>query len=210
MKKKISPNQKMLFWWGWILIVWSIYRSLFKTSLPIWFDEFIAKPMVFILPVWFYIRRVEKKDFLSRIDFYLKNISTDIMIGLGFGVLMFIIAAFTTHINFSPALIFVLFTALATAVSEEILSRGFLLKRLNESWNNILMSSFFGSILYFFLRVPILFTNERIMGTQLLVIMTVDIIFSFFVSLIFLTRKNLTAPILIHAFYSLYIYLALS
>lgn len=210
MKKKVSPNQKMLFWWGWILIVWSIYRSVFKTSLPVWFDEFIAKPAVFILPVWIYIRRIEKKNFFDRIDLHLRKSSSDLLIGFGFGVAVFIIASFTTRITFSPALLFILLTALATAISEEILSRGFLLKRLNESWNNILMSSFFGSILYFFLRVPILFTNERIVGTQLLTIMTVDIIFSFFVSLIFLTRKNLTAAILIHAFYSFYIYLTFS
>lgn len=210
MKKKASPNQKMLFWWGWILIVWSIYRSVFKTALPIWFDEFIAKPVVFILPVLLYIKKIEKKSIIDRLDFRSKNIMLDLSLGLVFGLVLFVIATSFTELNLNKNIPFIFLIAIATSVSEEILSRGFVLKRLYETWGSIFNSAFFASILYFFLRVPILFTNERITGSALLIVMFVDIVFSLFVSLVFLLRRNLVAPIFIHAFYSIYIYLLFS
>ncbi|MFA6390687.1 MAG: hypothetical protein WCX78_03025 [Patescibacteria group bacterium] len=62
-KKGTTPTQKALNLWAVILIIWAIYRTYFK--LPEWFDEFIAKPLVFVLPVFIYIRSVEKKEILS-------------------------------------------------------------------------------------------------------------------------------------------------
>ena len=60
--KKVTPTQKALNLWAVILIVWSVYRTYFK--LPEWFDEFVAKPVVFVLPVLVYIKSVEKKEIL--------------------------------------------------------------------------------------------------------------------------------------------------
>ena len=69
-KKEISSTQKALNLWAVILIIWAIYRTYFK--LPEWFDEFIAKPLVFVLPVLVYIRTVEKRNsfkFINRQKF---------------------------------------------------------------------------------------------------------------------------------------------
>jgi membrane protease YdiL (CAAX protease family) len=96
-----------------------------------------------------------------------------------------------------------MFTALATGISEEILSRGFVLKRLYEDSKNILTSSFFASILFFFLHVPILFTNIKLTGNLLLFFMVTDIILSLFNSFVFLIRKSLFLPIFIHALYNI-------
>ena len=65
MKQKTSPTQKALNVWAIVLIIWALYRAKFRTDLPIWFDEFIAKPAVFILPIYYYISRYEKKNFFS-------------------------------------------------------------------------------------------------------------------------------------------------
>ena len=59
MKSKATPTQKALNLWAVVLIVWAIYRAKFK--LPEWFDEFVAKPIVFVLPVYYYIQKIEKK-----------------------------------------------------------------------------------------------------------------------------------------------------
>ena len=63
--KTVSYTQKVLNVWAVILILWSIYRA--KLALPEWFDEFIAKPLIFILPVYLFIRKVEKGNFFSKI-----------------------------------------------------------------------------------------------------------------------------------------------
>jgi membrane protease YdiL (CAAX protease family) len=91
---------------------------------------------------------------------------------------------------------------LAAAISEEILSRGFILKRLYQDSKNKLSASFFASILYFFLHIPIIFTNPQINNNFLFLFMTIEIIFSLIISLIFIDYGLLLA-ILIHFFYSL-------
>lgn len=212
MKSKVSPTQRALNLWAIILIIWAIYRA--KLKMPEWFDEFIAKPLVFILPVYYYIKRVEKKSFFPALYIKPNSFMGDLLLGLAIGSIFFLSAIFVNLIkvkkimflqqNFTvESFIFVIILALATGISEEILSRGFVLKRLYDESKNIYTSSFFASILFFFLHVPILFTNTKITGSVLLMIMGTDMVLSLINSFIFLERKSLALPIFIHAFYNL-------
>lgn len=214
MKKTLSPVQRSLNLWAIILIVWSIYRYNFK--LPEWFDELIAKPLVFVLPVFYYIQKLEKKDFLKEIWLKTENLSEELLFGVGIGLLFLISANLGVFFKYHRFILFsnnksletiggLFFISLATGITEEILSRGFVLKRLYEDSKNILSASFFASLLFFFLHVPILFTNYKIVGNILLFIMFTDISLSLALSFIFLTRKSLIVPILIHAFYNFFI-----
>lgn len=213
-KKPVTKTQKALNLWAIILIVWAVYRTYFK--LPIWFDEFIAKPIVFILPVFFYIKKAEKTDFFKGLDIRrdTKLLVREIVIGLAIGLALFTVVVVSTLIKTGsldfltkmPAgwqLIVVILTAFATGISEEILSRGFVLKRLFEESKRMYSAAFFSSILFFFLHVPILFTNAKITGNLLLFFMATDLVLSMITGLIFLQRKSLTLPVLIHAFYNI-------
>lgn len=215
-KEKISPLQKALNLWAIILIIWSVYRANFK--LPEWFDEFIAKPLVFVLPVFYFIKKVEKRPFFESLWINKKNFIPDLLISLLIGVLFFLTAVLANFIKFKKIYFIsnfplsfnhlgIILTALMTGVSEEVLSRGFILKRLYEDSKNIFSSSFFGSILFFFLHVPILFTNLKLTGNLLLFFMVTDIVLSLFVSFAFLIRKSLFLPIFIHALYNITILL---
>lgn len=218
MKSKVSPTQRALNMWAVVMIIWAIYRA--KFHLPVWFDEFVAKPIVFILPVYWYVTHVEKTDFFEGIWFKSKQILPDLLYGLAIGGIFFASAVasnfFINHKltffnqSFNAQVFFiVVITALATSISEEILSRGFILKRLYEDSHNIITSSFFASILFFFIHVPVLFTSTKITGNLLLLIMATDLILSMINSFIFLKRKSLTLPILIHAMYNITILLVL-
>lgn len=218
MKSKSSPTQKALNVWAIILIIWAIYRAKFK--LPEWFDEFIAKPAVFILPVYFYIKRLERKAFFPSIDLKLKISRSDFLLALVIGGIFSLSAILANSIKLHKLVFFQqslsidrLFVmgavAFATAISEEILSRGFVLKRLYEESKNVYTSSFFASILFFFLHVPILFTNPNLSGNLLLMFLATDMVLSLVCSLIFLERRSLIMPIMIHAFYNLSIILFL-
>lgn len=216
MKQKTSPTQKALNLWAIILIIWAVYRANFK--MPEVFDEFIAKPLVFILPVYYYIKKIEKKKFFEALLIKPKLFLGDLLLGILIGGLFFLMAILANFLKakqlffintfFNLGHIGVIFaTTLATGISEEILSRGFILKRLYDDSKNIFTASFFASILFFFLHVPILFTNQKIIGNLLLVFMATDLILSLVNSFIFLIRKSLTLPIFIHAFYNLSILL---
>jgi len=215
-KKGISSTQRALNLWAVILIAWSIYRTYLK--LPEWFDEFIAKPLVFVLPVLIYVRSVEKKDIFSGlfINKNLKSFIKEFFISFGVGLILLFTALFSIYLRFRtiglpthfPGMYqfgLIILTALATGVTEEILSRGFVLKRLYEESKNAYSSSFFASILFFFLHVPILFANNRISGSMLLMFMATDLLLSMVNGLIMIQRKSLTVPILIHTFYNIVI-----
>lgn len=212
-KDTASPVQKALNLWAVILIVWSIYRA--KISAPEWVDEFVAKPLVFILPVYFYITRVEAKDLFSSLWLKKKKFGSDFLLALLIGFLFALAAGVSSYLKYGDLsfletllpsnfnnLLVVLSLALATGVSEEVLSRGFVLKRLYEESNNMFTSSFFASVLFFILHVPILFTNIQLTGGLLITFMATDLILSFANSFIYLQRRSLILPILIHAFYN--------
>lgn len=211
MKSKVTSTQRALNLWSIILIIWAVYRAKFK--LPVWFDEFIAKPLVFILPVYYYIKRIEKKDFFSAIDLKFKvtfsDILTTLLIGgiFSFSAILANILKYKKFVFWQQAsgenLLLLVVLALATGISEEILSRGFVLKRLYEESKNIYTSSFFASILFLFLHIPILFTNYKLTGDMLLLFLGTDLVLSLVNSFIFLQRRSLIIPILIHAFYNL-------
>jgi membrane protease YdiL (CAAX protease family) len=219
-KKGISSTQRALNLWAVILIAWSIYRTYFK--LPEWFDEFLAKPLVFVLPVLIYIRSVEKKDIFSGL-FINKNFKIfikEFLISVGVGFILLLTALISIYLRFKKVSFIghfptfdmfgmIFLTALATGITEEILSRGFVLKRLYEESKNAYSASFFASILFFFLHVPILFANNRISGNMLLMFMMTDLLLSMVNGLIMIQRKSLTVPILIHTFYNVVIALAL-
>lgn len=205
MKQKISPVQKILNLWAIILIVWAFYRA--KIQMPMWFDEFIAKPLVFILPVYYYITKREKLNFFKGIGFYPNRLAKDLVAGTFIGFIIIITVFFTSFLQNkkvilpSGQLLTLAAITLAAAISEEILSRGFVLKRLYQDSKNKFSASFLASILYFFLHIPILFTNPQLTKSILLLYMVIEIIFSFIISLIFLDYGLLIA-ILIHFFYS--------
>jgi len=219
MKSKTTPLQKALNLWAVILIVWCIYRTYFK--MPEWFDEFIAKPLVFVLPVVYYIKKVDKKNVLSSLYISLKpkKLFQDFLYAVGIGVIFFVTASLayfaksgkflSFNHNISSVNIFlIIITALATGITEEILSRGFVLKKLYEESKNPISSIFFSSILFFFLHVPILFTNAKIGGNLLLVFLATDLLLSMINGLIFIERKSLVIPIILHAFYNIIIALS--
>lgn len=220
MKKPISHTQKTLNVWAIVLILWSVYRTYFKTEMPLWFDEFIAKPAIFLIPVHYFITHIEKKKFLEGVDLTLKHFRADFVIGLGSG-LLFLISGITAYVMrhsswpqildiFTPEIfLYTVIVAFASSITEEILSRGFVLKRMYEESKNTISSVFLSSFLFFFLHIPILFTDPNVRGAMLLQVMVTDILLSFAVSFIYLQRRNLIIPILIHAFYNLSIYLFL-
>jgi len=218
MKTKVTPTQRALNLWAVVLIIWAIYRAKFR--FPEWVDELIAKPLVFVFPVYYYIKKIEKKPFFSAIDLKSKISAPDLLISFiiggifSFSAMTANILKFKRVIFFQRAVsiesfLFMVMLALATGISEEILSRGFVLRRLYEESKNIYTSSFFASILFFFLHVPILFTNLKLTGDLLLMVLATDMILSLVNSFVFLQRRSLVVPILIHAFYNLSIVLFL-
>jgi len=211
MRKAVSPTQKALNVWAIILIIWAVYRS--KLQLPVWFDEFIAKPLVFIFPVYYYLVKIEKKNFFDEISLRKKNLTKQSVQGLVLGLVFLFISllalvfkgrALPSIAHLQPkAIIYLTLISFAGAVSEEILSRGFVLKRLYQGSKNVFSAVTIASVLFFFLHIPVLFTSPGISGNLLLIFIGTDFLLSLTTSLIFIAQDSLVLPIFIHAFYNL-------
>lgn len=215
-KKSVSAVSKtsvtsVIRLWAWILLIWSLYRYFLK--LPEWADEFIFKPIIFVAPVIWYVRRVEKEKLLT-LGLTWRNFFTSVYIGLGFG-LVFALEGLATHIikygkldvnpiaAFQQYGFFLIILSLATAFSEELLSRGFVFNRLYEKTKNLAYSSVVSSVMFMLLHVPILVTTTKLTGLTLILFFVTDFVLAMANSLLYYNTGSLVAPILVHIFWNM-------
>lgn len=197
--------------WGWILLVWSFYRYFLK--LPEWMDEFIFKPLVFVAPVLWYVIVKEKRT-LASVGLTGKNFFKSIYIGLGLGM-VFAVEGVVAHAikygkfdvtpitAFGEYGFFLIVLSLATAFSEELLTRGFIFNRIYEKSKNLPKAAFIGSILFLLLHVPILVTTTKLQGMTLVLFFLTDFVLAFANSMLFVMTGSLVAPILVHVFWNM-------
>jgi membrane protease YdiL (CAAX protease family) len=218
MPKSLKPTTEQILLdrvyhvWGWIVLAWALYRYFFK--LPESVDEFIFKPMVFVLPVLWYVQYKEQRK-LNSLGLTIKNIFPSIYIGLGFGFI-FALEGLATNIakygqfTFSPirafdqyGLTMLLILSLATAISEEILSRGYIFNRLMEATKRLPYALIMSTLMFVFLHVPILVTSLKLHGSALVLYFLTDFILGFANALIYYNTGSLVAPILVHLFWNM-------
>ncbi len=210
-KSEVSPTQRMLNVWAIILIIWSFYRTTFQTTLPLWFDEFIAKPFVFLVPLYIFITKFKKTPFCETLGFTKKHKLTDILFGLGIGSFFVVMAllvrmmrggAFAVPSVSATTLIWI-GASITAATLEQILSTGFIFNGFFKESKNVPQSLLISAILFSFLHVPALFSVDKINGMVLMQTMILNIVLSLTTSTAFLMKKNTTVPIIIHALYLL-------
>lgn len=214
MKKKndagsLTPVYRL---WAWILLFWSLYR--YFLVLPEWVDEFIVKPLVFVGPVIWYMRTKERKS-LASLGLTTKGAFTSIYIGLGFGFVFALEGLAANAIKYGKltiapiaafeqyGLIMLIVLSLATAVSEEILSRGFLFNRIYEKTKSLPYASILSTLMFVCLHVPILVTSLKLQGLPLVLFFITNVVLGFANSLLFYNTRSLVAPILVHLFWNM-------
>lgn len=207
-KKSAEPIYRV---WAWILLAWGLYRYFVR--LPEWADEFVIKPLVFAAPVVWYVIKKEKRP-LRSIGLTFDNFFKSMYIGLGFGAI-FAAEGLLAHvikygrIEVDPIAVFkqygffLLIMSLATAFSEELLSRGFVFNRLYEKTGNLARAAFIGAVMFLFLHVPILVTINKLTGMTLVLFFVTDFILAIANSVLFSQTRSLVAPILVHVFWNM-------
>ncbi len=191
----------------YLLIVWGFYRFLFK--LPEEIEELIIKPLVWLLPV-FYLLRKEKVG-LSSIGVTTKRLFPSIYLSLVLGV-VFALEGFLINlikyqgVDFSanigrnpifPALII----SLSTAISEELTFRGYIFGRIWKVTGNELGANLLTSFLWALVHVPvaIFWWELDLMGT--LGFLTLTTIFGIGSAILYARTKNVFASVLLHVFW---------
>jgi len=197
--------------WAWILLAWALYR--YFIHLPEWADEFIFKPLVFVAPVIWYVIKIEKQK-LATVGLTTRNLFSSIYIGLGFGI-VFAIEGLVTHaikygqLDVNPIAafqqygFFLIILSVATAFSEELLSRGFVFNRILEKTRNLPWAAILSSVMFMAIHIPILVTSNKLAGMTLILFFVTDFILAMANSLLYYNTGSLVAPILVHVFWNM-------
>lgn len=208
MKSKLSYTERVLNIWAIAMIAWSFYRAAFKADLGLWFDELIAKPLFFVLPVYIFITKFEKKKFIPSIGFKAKSALLEGVIGLmvGVGFLTAVLLLGNVQLYIDKRLAWLMIPAFATAVTEVLLSQGFVLERLLQGSKGYVMPVLYASVLNFFLNVPLLFTTQGLTGTVLMQVLVLQLSLNLALSFLYVSRRSVVAPIIIKFLYLLTVY----
>jgi len=101
--------------------------------------------------------------------------------------------------NLPEFIIPLIIVSLATAITEEILSRGFVLKRLLGETKHQSIAIIKATLLHSLLRIPILFTMTSLTGWVVMRIMAIDLLLSIIISLLYIQGKSLY-PVIVARF----------
>lgn len=218
-QKKTFPKQPLhrttewIFqFWAWQLLIWALYRYFFH--FPEWVDEFIFKPAVFVVPVIWYVLQRERLS-LATIGLTAKNIKRNILLGLGIG-LVFTLEGMGVNIATHGSLHlqqlqataiysigFLALLSLATAFSEELLSRGFLFSRLYNQTKRLWYAIVMSTCMFVAFHIPILVTSLKFQGPTLILFFFTSIVLAVANSIVFFQTKSLVTPLLIHFFWNM-------
>ncbi|MBU0619209.1 CPBP family intramembrane metalloprotease [Patescibacteria group bacterium] len=212
LKNKQQLRQAFVVY-GLILLVWTFYRAIFW--FPIWIEELVIKPAVFLLPVWIALRKEPKK--LAYLGFR-KNVFSASRWGMIFGLGYALVALWFNYLKYGRIelasfdlagfnLWLFLGLFLVTACSEEILFRGYLLKQFLKGWQNEWLAVGVSGLFFALIHLPILFFNFEQNWSSIFIQLMLSLVVGWGNGVLMLRSANIVQPILSHVFWGTAIFL---
>jgi membrane protease YdiL (CAAX protease family) len=207
-KKEDKRQRKftvILFVFIAILALWTLYR--YYISLPQWFDEFIAKPLLYIGPL-IIAHQIGASDlFLTRE----KNMGRHLLFGIVWGLLYFIsytalsFVGRTTPLIFNPDTISLWeillqgVIACSTGYTEEVVFRKYILERSLYIFHDSLTANSFTALLFMLIHLPIILFVYHYSLPQTISYLSLLFISGFIYGLVYLNNKSLSTATMTHA-----------
>ena len=189
---------------GAIFILWTGYRLFFR--FPETVDEFIAKPILWLAPLYFI-----QKNWLGQTVRSLKlNRSYNIIFGLFVGILYFCAYTLFSYFKFglptfNPAhlslkgICLQLIIALSTGFIEEFVFRSYFLEKALIIFNDRIISNSFTTILFTLIHLPITVFVYKYPFTEALLYLSIITLSGFIYGAVYLHKKSLAASTATHA-----------
>ena len=210
MSEKIRLLKDAIHLYTFLLIVWGLYRFLFR--LPEQIEEIVLKPIIWLGPVMWFLYK--EKAALSSIGWSTKNLFKNLYLGLGFG-LVFGLLGVLTHLVKYQGLAFVKTASLAspdlflmalglsfiTAISEETVFRGYLFNRLWQTLNDEWLANLISSFGWVFIHLPITIFVLHYNPAQVFVYLGLSFIFGAGSAFVFARTRTVVASVLLHVFW---------
>lgn len=189
---------------AYLLVVWGFYRYLLK--LPDEIEELFIKPVVWLLPVFYFLSK--EKAGLESLGITFKNLFPAIYFSLALGaffVVEAIIINFIKHggFNFAANLGQAPFMAslglsFATAISEEVAFRGYLFNRVWLATSNEWLANLSTSLVWALIHVPVTIFVWKLEPSGSVVYLLLTAIFGVGSAFVFARTKNVFSSILLH------------
>jgi uncharacterized protein len=205
--KKVALTNAARFF-VYILLVWGLYRFLIK--LPEDIEELIIKPIVWLVPLFSILRK--EKATLASIGITLQNLFPAIYLSLILGAVFAIEGIFINMLKYqwihfaanigNNAFFYAMVISLATAISEELVFRGYIYTRLEKAFGGHWYPNIMSSFLWALVQVPISILWWKFDPMTTVVYLLLAFIFGIGASFIFARTKNIVAPILLHFLWS--------
>ncbi len=205
MTSHVSPTQRALSVWGFILGVWALYRTTIGKDMPLGFDEFVFKPLLFLAPIYYFITHYEHKSLIAALWIKPRHWRMDLQQALliSFPFLMvglYMVSQTSLRVVEWP---WVVAMALVIATTEETLSRGFVTSRLYEDGHRWILTLIRASTLHLLLRIPRIMTTPQFFGEKLLWVFGAEALISLIMTGLFLWRKSLLQVIIVRFIYTI-------
>ena len=204
----ILKLKSLLILWLGIVCFWGIYRYLFR--LPEWLDELIVKPWVFIIPPIIYLFKNRQLS-LSSLGLNWQKSKLILTWGVGFGLFLVIESVIVSlikdkqvnYINLHlSALLVNGIISLATAISEEILYRGFLLEQIWQKLHKQLLSNVITTLLFSLGHLSIAVWVLKYQGMELASYLWLIFILGLADGVIYQQTRSVFAPIISHTLWN--------
>lgn len=210
LKKETLSVKHVLALFSFIFIFWAFYR--YFPEPPAWVSELILKPIVWLLPTFWLVRKIEKQP-LTSLGLTKKNLFPAAYWGIGLG-LVFALEGLLTHIlkyrgfqlislerSFGQFLGLVLIS-FATAFSEELVFRGYIFNRLWQIWKKEWLANIVTAFLFVLIHLPIGIFVLGYRPLTMIAYLFFVFAFGFGSAFVFARSGNLIASILLHVFWS--------
>ncbi len=196
---------------SFIFVIWCLYRYL-PQILPLWAEELILKPLLWLGPAFLLVKKIERQGF-SSLGFTTKKLFPSLYWGIGLGLVFALEGLLTNIVKYrglslvsldysSMSFLALLFISAVTAFSEETVFRGYLFNRLWQIWGQEWLANIVSSFLFVLIHLPI---GLFVLGYRPLVMLAYlffVFIFAFGSAFVFGRTKNIISSILLHIFWS--------
>jgi len=188
----------------YLFLVWGFYRVFFK--FPETIDEFLVKPVVWLLPLFFLLKREKlPAKFLGLTTKNLfKSVYLAIFLGLVFSIEA-LVMNFVKHGGFdfgsyigNKTLGYSLLISLATAISEEVSFRGYVYGKFVDYFKSEWLANLASNVLWTLIHVPATFFVFNLRGSMAFTYLLLTAVYGIGSAFIYARTKNISSSILLH------------
>jgi membrane protease YdiL (CAAX protease family) len=196
---------------SFIFVAWGLYRY-FPEITPLWVEELILKPLLWVVPTLWLVKKIEGESWAS-LGLVKKNLKPSIYWGIGLGF-VFALEGLLTNIfkyrglnlvtlDYSPlAFLGLMAISFVTAFSEELVFRGYIFTRLSRILKNEWLAVFISAIFFALIYLPVVVFVLSYQPVVMLAYLLFVFIYGFASAFVFARTGNLMASILLHIFWS--------